>query len=311
MVTTLSGLTLFRRGKVRDTYLIPASDALGPTASSQRLLMVASDRVSAFDIVLPTPIPGKGIVLTQLAAYWFGQTAHLVPNHLLSIEPADFPAVVQPALDWLRGRTMLVRRAERIDIECVVRGYLAGSGWADYRRTGEMAGQRLPAGLRESEQLPTPLFTPATKSDTGHDQNISLAEMERLIGPALSQRLAELSLAIYHYAAAMARPKGIIIADTKFEFGLIDGQPILIDEILTPDSSRFWEADRYQPGQSQPSLDKQYIRDWLASSGWNKEPPGPALPPAIVAGTQARYRSAYERLTGRSLDLLDTHDSDR
>jgi phosphoribosylaminoimidazole-succinocarboxamide synthase len=290
--TTLPGLELFRRGKVRDTYRVPHP-------GGDRLLMVASDRLSAFDVILPTPIPGKGVVLTQLAAFWFGQTAHIVPNHLISTNVADFPPAAQVA--DLAGRTMLVRAAERIDIECVVRGYLAGSGWADYQRTGMVCGHALPAGLRESERLPEPLFTPASKNDRGHDENISLAEMEHRVGTDLTRRLAELSRRVYEFAASYALERGIIIADTKFEFGLIDGDVILIDEILTPDSSRFWEADQYQPGRPQPSLDKQYVRDWLSASGWNKEPPAPELPAAVVAGTQARYRSAYERLTGRVL----------
>jgi phosphoribosylaminoimidazole-succinocarboxamide synthase len=292
--TTLAALELFRRGKVRDTYHVPRD-------GDDRLLMVASDRLSAFDVVLPTPIPGKGVVLTQMAAFWFGQTAHIVPNHLLSTEIADFPPAAQAQADALAGRTMLVRAAERIDFECVVRGYLAGSGWADYQRTGSVCGHRLPSGLRESERLPEPLFTPASKNDAGHDENVSVAEMERHIGTELTERLATLSRQVYAYAAAYALERGIIIADTKFEFGLIDGQLMLIDEILTPDSSRFWEADQYVPGQAQPSLDKQYVRDWLAASGWNKEPPGPELPPEVVAGTRARYLSAYERLTGKAI----------
>jgi phosphoribosylaminoimidazole-succinocarboxamide synthase len=292
MQVTIPGLPLFRRGKVRDTFAV----------GDDRLLMVASDRLSAFDVVLPTPVPGKGIVLTHLAAFWFEQTAHLVPNHLLSTAVDDLPPPARSQAATLAGRSMLVRRAERIDIECVVRGYLAGSGWADYRRTGAVCGHRLPPGLRESDRLPEPLFTPAAKHDTGHDENITLAEMERRIGVAPARRLADLSRAVYAFAAAHALARGIIIADTKFEFGLLDGEPILIDEILTPDSSRFWEADGYAPGRVQPSLDKQYVRDWLAASGWNKEPPGPELPAEVVAGTQARYRSAYERLTGRALN---------
>jgi len=288
--TAIPGLALFRRGKVRDTFRVPHPDG-------DRLLMVASDRLSAFDVIMPTPIPGKGVLLTQLAAFWFRLTRHIVPNHLLSTEVADFPPEAQAQAERLAGRSMLVRMAERIDVECVVRGYLAGSGWADYRRTGAICGHALPPGLRESERLPEPLFTPASKSDVGHDENITVAEMERRLGAGLTRRLADLSRRLYEFAAAHALARGIIIADTKFEFGLVDGEVILIDEALTPDSSRFWEADQYAPGRPQPSLDKQFVRDWLTASGWNKEPPAPPLPPEIVAGTLARYRSAYERLT--------------
>jgi phosphoribosylaminoimidazole-succinocarboxamide synthase len=259
--------------------------------------MVASDRLSAFDVVMPTPFPGKGVLLTQLAAFWFERTRHIVPNHLISTEVADFPPEARAQAERLAGRTMLTRLAERIDIECVVRGYLAGTGWADYRRTGAVCGHRLPPGLRESERLPEPLFTPAGKSDVGHDENISVDETERRIGATLTRRLADLSRQLYEFAAAHALARGIIIADTKFEFGLIDGEVILIDEALTPDSSRFWEADQYAPGGAQPSLDKQFVRDWLNASGWNKEPPAPELPPEVVEGTLARYRSANERLT--------------
>jgi phosphoribosylaminoimidazole-succinocarboxamide synthase len=288
--TAIPGLALFRRGKVRDTFRVPHPDG-------DRLLMVASDRLSAFDVIMPTPIPGKGVLLTQLAAFWFRLTRHIVPNHLLSTEVADFPPEAQAQAERLAGRSMLVRMAERIDVECVVRGYLAGSGWADYRRTGAICGHALPPGLRESERLPEPLFTPASKSDAGHDENITVAEMERRLGAGLTRRLADLSRRLYEFAAAHALARGIIIADTKFEFGLLGGEVILIDEALTPDSSRFWEADQYAPGRPQPSLDKQFVRDWLTASGWNKEPPAPPLPPEIVAGTLARYRSAYERLT--------------
>jgi phosphoribosylaminoimidazole-succinocarboxamide synthase len=290
METVIPGLALFRRGKVRDTFRVPHP-------AGDRLLMVASDRLSAFDVVMPTPFPGKGALLSRLSAFWFGRTAHIVPNHLLSTDPADFPPEARALGDQLAGRAMLVRMAERIDIECVVRGYLAGSGWADYGRTGAVCGHALPPGLREGERLPAPLFTPASKNDAGHDENISVAEMERRVGADLTARLADLSRQLYEFASAHALQRGIIIADTKFEFGLLDGEVILIDEALTPDSSRFWEADQYAPGRSQPSLDKQFVRDWLNASGWNKEPPAPELPPAVVEGTLARYRSAYERLT--------------
>ena len=303
--TTFSELELFRRGKVRDTYRVQREwDRYHvPHPDSDRLLMVASDRISAFDVVLPTPIPGKGKILTQLAAFWFNRTEQIVPNHLLSTNLADFPHVAQRYGDQIEGRTMLVRVAHRLDFECVVRGYLSGSGWADYQRTGKICGHVLPKGLRESERLPEPIFTPATKNDNGHDENITIAQMERLIGVDMTRRLADLSLQVYEWAVAYALEQGIIIADTKFEFGLVDDELILIDEILTPDSSRFWEASRYAPGQSQPSLDKQPVRDWLLASGWNREPPAPELPTEVVAGTQARYLSAYERLTHQTLQV--------
>jgi phosphoribosylaminoimidazole-succinocarboxamide synthase len=300
------GLEVFRRGKVRDTFRVPRSEdgewarfAVG----GDQLLMVATDRLSAFDVILPTPIPGKGIVLTQLADFWFKKTSDLVPNHLVSIDLEDFPAVARAHHELVAGRTMLVNKAERIEIECVVRGYLAGSGWSDYQRTGEVCGISLPPGMRESERFPEPIFTPAIKNDVGHDINISVSKMEGIIGRDMTRELVDLSCKVYNFAASYASSRGIIIADTKFEFGMINGRLTLIDEILTPDSSRFWEASQYAPGRTQPSLDKQYVRDWLATSGWNKEPPGPELPLNIIAGTQARYLLAYERLTGQKLDL--------
>jgi phosphoribosylaminoimidazole-succinocarboxamide synthase len=291
---TLPGLTLFRRGKVRDTYLF-----------DNALLMVASDRISAFDVVLPTPIPGKGAILTQLSRYWFGLTGSIVPNHLISATFADFPPELASYESELAGRVMLVRRADRIDVECVVRGYLAGSAWSEYLKTGTMAGERLPEGLKQAEHLPRPVFTPAIKNDAGHDQNISIAALRDLVGSELSERLASTSLALYQFAAAHAARRGIILADTKFEFGWIDGEFHLIDEILTSDSSRFWDAVAYEPGHDQPSFDKQFVRDWLTQSGWNKEPPAPSLPPEVVAGTLARYHEAFERLTGSPLRLPD------
>lgn len=281
---------LFRRGKVRDTYVL----------DEDHLLMVATDRISAFDVVLPTPIPLKGAVLTMLSKFWFEQTADLVPNHLVEVvlEPKRAAELGDPNLV---GRAMVVRRAERVDIECVVRGYLAGSAWEEYRRTGEVCGIRLPPGLREAERLPEPVFTPATKAETGHDENISFERMASLVGAELAQKLRELSLKLYGRAAALAEGRGIIIADTKFEFGLLGGQIIVIDELLTPDSSRFWDAALYEPGRPQPSFDKQYVRDWLIQSGWNREPPAPPLPEEVVAGTVSRYLEAYRRLTGRDL----------
>jgi phosphoribosylaminoimidazole-succinocarboxamide synthase len=284
---------LYCRGKVRDLYQL-----------RDELLIVATDRISAFDVVLPSGIPGKGIVLNQLSAFWFGKTAHIVSNHLIR---------VVDDVDWLNAtysisyppyiarRSMLVRKAERIPIECVVRGYLSGSAWAEYTEKGTISGFTMPQGLKESERLPQPLFTPTTKAATGHDLPLSLAEMESLIGEALTRELREKSVEIYQYAEEYSRSRGIIIADTKMEFGIIQGKPHLIDELLTPDSSRFWDAESYAPGAPQRSFDKQPIRDWLTQSGWNKEPPAPPLPPEIVAQTSARYKEAYQRLTGRRL----------
>lgn len=283
-------LPLFGRGKVRDTYDL-----------GDRLLMVATDRLSAFDAILPNGIPDKGRVLTLLSAFWFGRTREIIPNHLLSIETSDLPESLSASAELLAGRFMLVRKAKRLDFECVVRGYLAGSGWADYQRTGSVCGVKLPVGLRQADELPEPIFTPATKAETGHDINISLDEMKNFVGEDLGQAIADVSIAIYRAAAAYALDRGIIIADTKMEFGLLDGQLILIDELLTPDSSRFWAVGEYVPGGSPPSFDKQYVRDWLESSGWNKQPPAPTLPDEVVAGTASRYREAYEWLTGETL----------
>jgi phosphoribosylaminoimidazole-succinocarboxamide synthase len=283
-------LPLFGRGKVRDTYDL-----------GDRLLMVASDRISAFDAILPNGIPDKGRVLTMLSAFWFGRTGEIIPNHLLSTAMSDLPDELQPSAEMLAGRFMIVRKAKRLDFECVVRGYLAGSGWQDYQRTGAVCGVQLPAGLRQADQLPEPIFTPATKAESGHDINISLDEMKNEVGEDLGQAIADVSLAIYRAAAAYALDRGIIIADTKMEFGLLDDQLILIDELLTPDSSRFWAVGEYAPGGSPPSFDKQYVRDWLESSSWNKQPPAPALPDEVVAGTASRYREAYEWLTGETL----------
>jgi phosphoribosylaminoimidazole-succinocarboxamide synthase len=281
----LPGLPLFSRGKVRD--MVDLGD---------HLLMVASDRVSAFDVVMNEPIPGKGIVLTAFSEFWFGHTRQIVPNHLVSTDVSEFPSSVQSFRDQLDARAMLVRKAERVDIECVVRGYLAGSAWAEYRRQGTMAGERLPEGMSESERLPEPLFTPATKADSGHDENIPMSQMREIVGASLADRLREMSIALYRFAEEHARQRGIILADTKFEFGLIDGEITLIDEALTPDSSRFWPADHYEKGRSQPSFDKQYLRDYLESTGWNKEPPPPPLPDQVVTQTAEKYREAYQRV---------------
>jgi phosphoribosylaminoimidazole-succinocarboxamide synthase len=275
-------LPLFRRGKVREMYVV----------DDERLLMVASDRVSAFDVVMDEPIPGKGAVLTALSAFWFRHTRDVMPNHLLSDDPAELPAEIRPE----EGRWLLVRRAERIDIECVVRGYLAGSAWAEYRRSETVAGEALPAGMVESERLEQPIFTPAIKAETGHDENISRDRLASLIGSELAARLEALSLRLHDAGAAHALSRGLILADTKFEFGSVDGELTLIDELMTPDSSRYWPADGYAPGGPQPSFDKQFLRDHLESSGWNKEPPPPPLPPGVISGTADRYQEALKRL---------------
>ena len=286
----LPGVPVFRRGKVRDAFDL-----------GDRLLMVSTDRISAFDVIMPNGVPDKGKVLTQLSNFWFGRTADLVRNHLLATDPDGFPAELQPHADLLRGRSVLVRKAQRVDIECVVRGYLAGSAWVEYRREGTVCGQPLPSSLVESARLDEPIFTPAMKNDVGHDENISKARMAEMVGAELAAELERLSRLLYTAAADYARQRGIIIADTKFEFGLLDGAPILIDELLTPDSSRFWEADRWEPGRPQDSLDKQPLRDWLLATGWNREPPAPTLPPEVVEKMASKYRLAYELLTGRPL----------
>lgn len=284
-------LQLHARGKVRDTYQL----------GERELLMVASDRLSAFDVVLPTPIPEKGRVLTQLSLGWFAQTGHIVRNHLLSDQSLP-PALLAQQPD-LAERAMRVVAAQPIMFECVVRGYISGSGWKDYVKTGAIAGERLPAGLRESDRLPEPIFTPATKALTGHDENISRTELANRAGSALADHLEKLSLVLYRYGHERALESGIILADTKFEFGMLDGEVILIDEVMTPDSSRFWELDQYRPGGAQPSFDKQYVRDYLEGLGWNKQPPAPALPEDVVAGTTARYLEALHRLTGQPVGV--------
>jgi phosphoribosylaminoimidazole-succinocarboxamide synthase len=283
-------LPLFSTGKVRDTFDL-----------GDRLLMVASDRISAFDSVMPDGIPDKGRVLTQLSAFWFHRLSDTVPNHLISVDVADLPEAVSARRDELAGRFMIVKKAKRLDFECVARGYLAGSGWSDYQRTGAVCGVTLPAGLRQADKLPQPIFTPATKAESGHDLNVSLAEMQAVVGAELGQRIADVTLTIYNAAAAYALERGIIIADTKLEFGLLDGELILIDEALTPDSSRYWPLSDYRPGGSPPSFDKQYLRDWLEASGWDKNPPAPTLPSEVTEGVASRYRDAYERLTGKPL----------
>ena len=283
-------LSRFSTGKVRDTYDL-----------GDRLLMVTTDRISAFDCVLPSGIPNKGRVLTELSSFWFGYTADLVPNHLISTSTEDLPDTVSGSLAQLIGRTMIVHKAKRLDVECVVRGYLAGTGWLEYQQRGSICGTTLPRGLRLADELPEPIFTPTTKAAEGHDQALTLEEMKNQIGEDLGQALADASIAIYRRAATYARDRGIIIADTKMEFGLREGELMLIDELITPDSSRFWTLGEYQPGISPPSFDKQYVRDWLEQSGWNKQYPAPELPEEIIAGTSARYREALEWLTGETL----------
>ncbi len=286
--TALPGLELISRGKVRDIYKV----------DEERLLMVATDRISAFDVVLPTPILRKGEVLTTLAWFWLEKLLPIVSNHLIAKFFFQMPQQLQPYKAVLEKRSMLVWRAEVFPVECIVRGYLSGSGWKDYLRTGEVCGHPLPKGLKESEQLPEPIFAPSTKAEQGHDENISIAHMAEIVGAEVTDRLKEHSLRLYDAASKYALSRGIIIADTKFEFGLDkDGQIMLIDELFTPDSSRFWPIDGYQPGKSQPSFDKQYVRDYLEGIGWNKQPPAPELPPEVVEATTNRYLEACRRIT--------------
>jgi phosphoribosylaminoimidazole-succinocarboxamide synthase len=286
----LPGLPKLKSGKVREVFDL-----------GDRLLFVATDRISAFDCIMPNGIPRKGEVLTQLSYFWFAQTKELQPNHLLSRPNDPLPASLQPYVAQLARRSMIVQKAQPLAIECVVRGYLAGSGWKEYRERQTVCGIRLPPGLKESAELPMPIFTPATKAESGHDENISFEQAARIVGADIAEQARAASVKIYRYASDYARRRGIIIADTKFEFGLLDGKLILIDEILTPDSSRFWPADQYRPGQGQPSFDKQFVRDYLETLDWNKTPPAPALPPEVVARTQAKYLEAYELLTGQKL----------
>jgi phosphoribosylaminoimidazole-succinocarboxamide synthase len=286
----LPGVKKLKSGKVREVFDL-----------GERLLFVATDRISAFDCVMPNGIPRKGEVLTQISYFWFDQTQHLVPNHLAAKADDPLPSELHAFSALLRGRSMVVKKAQPLAIECVVRGYLAGSGWKDYQRTGSVCGLKLPAGLRDSSRLPEPLFTPATKAETGHDENISFAQACEITGPAIAEKARDLSLKIYAFAAEYALQRGLIIADTKFEFGLVEGHLVLIDEALTPDSSRFWPADQYEAGRGQPSFDKQYVRDYLETLSWNKQPPAPALPADVVARTTGKYLDAYARLTGRTL----------
>jgi phosphoribosylaminoimidazole-succinocarboxamide synthase len=291
--TDFSELTLHASGKVRDVYLL----------DSERLLFVATDRISAFDYVLATGIPSKGRVLTQLSLFWFDFLRDTVPNHLITADVTSFPAALKKYSDQLQGRSMLVRRAEMFPVECVVRGYISGSAWKEYKSTGRVCGIDLPTGLKESDKFPEPIFTPATKAVSGHDENISLDEMAKLVGADAARQLREISLKIYQKAADYALNKGIIIADTKFEFGRTSAGITLADEVLTPDSSRFWPADKYEPGQTQESFDKQYVRDYLEEIRWNKQPPAPALPLEVARRTSEKYREAYTQITGRELDV--------
>ena len=288
--SNLPGLELIRRGKVRDVYAV----------DGDRLLIVATDRISAFDVILGSGIPGKGRVLTQISLFWFNFLDD-VPNHLISANVDEYPENLRDFRDQVEGRSMLVRRARMIDIECVARGYLSGSGWKEYQAHGAICGIPLPGGLRESDRLPGPIFTPATKAQSGHDENISMDEAAKAIGTKLATELRDRTLKIYGQAAAYAETRGIILADTKFEFGYVDNELVLADEILTPDSSRFWPCASYKPGGAQPSYDKQFVRDYLESIAWNKQPPGPVLPAGVVEQTASNYKEAYRLLTGKSL----------
>lgn len=288
--TTLPRLVLFGRGKVRDIYAV-----------QDKLLIVATDRISAFDFILGSGIPQKGRVLTQISLFWFEMMKDIVPNHLISAIPREYPPELGKYASLLEGRSMLVKKAKPFPVECVARGYLAGSGWKEYQQKTSVCGIALPKGLLESSQLPEPIFTPATKATSGHDENISFEQMKELVGADVAQRLRENTLRIYRKAADYAASRGIIIADTKLEFGLYEGEILLIDEALTPDSSRFWPADGYAPGGPQKSFDKQFVRDYLEESGWNKQPPAPTLPDWVVLGTSAKYVEAYERLTGMKI----------
>ncbi len=289
--TILPGIPLRARGKVRDVYSI----------GEDRLLIIATDRISAFDYILATGIPDKGRVLTAMSLFWFDFLKDVTPNHLISANVEEYPEKLHPFRDQLEGRSMLVHRANMVDVECVARGYISGSGWKDYKRTGAVCGIPLPAGLKESDKLPEPIFTPATKAQTGHDENVSFETVAGQIGIDLTNRLRDLTLAIYRKASNYAATKGIILADTKFEFGFVGEQLLLGDEVLTPDSSRFWPAATYAPGGAQPSYDKQFVRDYLESIQWNKQPPAPALPDEIARHTSEKYKKAYRELTGRSL----------
>ena len=286
--THLPGLERLYKGKVRDTYGLPNGE----------LLMIATDRISAFDVVLPTAIPDKGAVLCQISSHWFGETGHIVPNHMIALAEPGGPFEVPEAI---ARQAMVVKQAERIDVECIVRGYITGSAWAEYRREGTVSGMKMPPGLQNGDKFPEPLFTPTTKADEGHDENMSIEEVKDMVGVDTARRLEDLSIAVYSYARDRAFESGIVIADTKMEYGFIDGELSLIDELLTPDSSRFWDAEGYEPGKSLPNFDKQFVRDWLDEQNWDHEPPAPELPDDVVSRTRERYLEAYSRLTGSQL----------
>lgn len=292
--TEISTYPLLSRGKVRDIYDI----------DEKTLLIVTTDRMSAFDVIMDRPIPYKGVILNQITLFWMDKFKDIIPNHLVESDVDRFPAALAPWKDELEGRAVLVRKAKPLPVECIVRGYIAGSGWKDYQKTGTICGYQLPAGMRESDKLEPPLFTPSTKAELGqHDQNISPAEAARLLGEDVARKVQETTLAIYEAGRTYAASRGIIVADTKFEFGFVDGELRLIDEVLTPDSSRFWPADQYEPGRSQPSFDKQYLRDWLSAQPWDMQPPAPALPDEVVDATARRYREAYHILTGKEFTI--------
>ena len=292
--TEISTYPLLSRGKVRDIYDI----------DEKTLLIVTTDRMSAFDVIMDRPIPYKGVILNQITLFWMDKFKDIIPNHLVESDVDRFPAALAPWKDELEGRAVLVRKAKPLPVECIVRGYIAGSGWKDYQKTGTICGYQLPAGMRESDKLEPPLFTPSTKAELGqHDQNISPAEAARLLGEDVARKVQETTLAIYEAGRTYAASRGIIVADTKFEFGFVDGELRLIDEVLTPDSSRFWPADQYEPGHSQPSFDKQYLRDWLSAQPWAMQPPAPALPDEVVDATARRYREAYHILTGKEFTI--------
>ena len=288
----MAQLELIHKGKVRDLY----------AAGDEYLLIVSSDRISAFDFILPTPVPGKGAILNKISAFWFDKTRHIVPNHIVSTDTDELRVRLSaPAgFDWegLRGRAMLVRRTKRVDFECVVRGYITGSGWKEYLKQGSVCGIKLPAGLKEAQKLPEPVFTPTTKADQGHDENVTFEAMASALPPGLAETVREKSLALYKFAAGYLEKRGILLADTKFEFGLLNGELILIDEALTPDSSRFWDAAKYSVGASPASFDKQYVRDWLEGSGWDKNSTPPGLPESVVRGTLEKYEEALQKITG-------------
>ncbi|MFA4029012.1 MAG: hypothetical protein GDYSWBUE_001594 [Candidatus Fervidibacterota bacterium] len=292
VMTNLRSVPLLKRGKVRDIYKVNGA-----------LLLVATDRISAFDVVLPTPIPDKGFILTQLSVFWFERTRHIIPNHLITASVDEFPDELQSEREVLEGRSVLVKLAEPLPIESVVRGYIAGSAWKEYAATGGVCGIKLPSGLKMCQKLPEPIFTPATKALVGHDENITFEQVVDMVGREIAERVREISLQIYSFASRYAEERGIIIADTKFEFGLVDGKLMLIDELLTPDSSRFWDMETYEPGKPQESFDKQFVRDYLESINWNKQPPAPALPEDVVEKTRQRYWEAYRRLCGEKACL--------